>query len=284
MTREPPDGRVPGPRLPLYRADLPFTYAYGRFAVLEALTHLPHAVRQVILHGDLPSDERVRIEAACAASGAGSGAPCVRDDATVERLRRNATVRCLAVVEKVEQRLSPGADHVALAHPSHFGNVGSAIRSLLAFGITDLALVDPAYADDAPRSDVDGSSAPRATRAAVVDPWSPHVVRASVGLRFALRCQTFASPDAYAERFPDRRAYVFDASAATPLDAVRFQRPFTLWFGPEWPGRAGERADGPRAGAVTHVRIPQDGRVESLNLAVAVSIAVYRARQRSVER
>lgn len=246
-------------RLPLYRADLPFTYAFGRFAVLEAITFLPRAVRRVVTHGDLPREQVERLERACS----DAHVPCERDDATVERLRRKATVLSFAVVEKVDQRLKPERDHVALVRPSHFGNVGSAMRSLVAFGFEDLAFVAPEHAGAPP----------------TLDPWSPHVIRASVGLRFALRCEAFPDPAAYASAFPSHAAYVFDAAGDVALDDATFASPFTLWFGPEWPGGRGEHAPPHAVPDATRVRIPQDRRVESLNLAVAVSIAAYRARR-----
>ena len=49
-----------GGRLPPYRAELPFTYAFGRFAVLEALTHRPDDVTAVLWHARLPDTERER--------------------------------------------------------------------------------------------------------------------------------------------------------------------------------------------------------------------------------
>ena len=248
-------------RLPPYRADLPFTYAFGRFAALEALKHVPDSVRKVVVHRGLPQHALARLEAASTTAGVA----LERDDATVERLRRKPTVACLAVVEKSGQHLAPDRDHITLVRPSHFGNVGSAMRSLVAFGFTDVAFVVP---DDAPPVPAQ-------------DPWSPHVIRASVGLRFALRCQTFRDPAAYAAAFPSRATFVFDADGDVALDDARFVSPFSLWFGPEWPGPRGERAFRPGVGAVVRVRIPQDRRVESLNLAVAISIAAYRARRSS---
>lgn len=252
-----------GGRLPPYRAELPFTYAFGRFAVLEALTHRPDDVTAVLWHARLPDAERERLLAAAARAGVAAR----RDDATVARLRRKESVHCLAVVAKREERLAEAADHVALVRPSHPGNVGSAIRSLVAFGFGDLALVAPA-----------------------VDAWGPYVVRASVGLRFAVRCQAFASLEAYRARYPRHAAYLFDAGGELELEEVEFRSPFTLLFGPEWqaPGAADAAvaaapdprstvAPAPVSAPPRTVRIEQDNRVESLNLAISVSIAAYRA-------
>ena len=268
--------------LPTYRAELDFTYAFGRFAVIEALTRRPEDVQLVLTHGAMPPAHLAALEAAAAAV-------CVavhRDDATVRRLRRKDNVHCLAQVRKRPEVLEPGNDHVLLIAPSHPGNVGTAIRSLVAFGFEDLALVNPQ-----------------------LDPWGAYVVRASVGLRFALRCQVFGTLNAYLTEHAQggaRRLYVLDAAGEHELDAVGFRNPFTLVFGPEWRDRAatdgpGEREPGPHGSYVAGpgvpsmagepgadasalppivtVRIPQINRVESLNLATSVSIAAYRARR-----
>lgn len=242
-----PAGRPPAGRaLEPYRQDLPYTYAFGHFAAMEALRHRPAQVTAVLVHRDLP--ERWRHELLAAAERA--GARVLHDDATVARLRRNEQVRCLAVVGKVHDAIDGANDHVVLAAPSHAGNVGSALRSLAAFGFEDVALI-----------------APR------VDPWSPHVARASVGMRFAVRCAAFRTAEDYLASFPRHSVYAFDASGETELSHARFRSPFALWFGPEWPG-AGTTAAVPAAATV---RIASRPLVESLNLAVAVSLATYRA-------
>jgi len=264
---------LPVSDLPAYRAELPFTYAFGRFAVLEALARRPADVMAVLWHGDMQGRQAAALLAAAEAAGAAAE----RDDATVARLRRKGNVYCLAQVRKREEALDAGADHVVLVRPSHPGNVGTAIRSLVAFGFLDLALIEPG-----------------------IDPWGAYVVRASVGLRFALRCRSFGSLDEYvaacelrgagmgppqaseAGTAGSRRLYLFDAAGEQELDDVSFARPFSLVFGPEWsevsPAEAAGRARG-RHGHFSTVRIPQGNQVESLNLATAVSLAAYRARR-----
>jgi tRNA(Leu) C34 or U34 (ribose-2'-O)-methylase TrmL len=80
------------------------------------------------------------------------------------------------------------------------------------------------------------------------------------------------------------RVYAFSASGSEELGSVTFRSPFSLWFGPEWPG-AGAPVGTP-AGTPTgtqsrvSVRIASRPHVESLNLAVAVSLAAYVAGKR----
>lgn len=233
-----------------YTAGAPHTYAFGHFAALAALAHRPAAVTAVVAHHDLPEGWR----AALVAAAREAGLEVRWDDAAVRRLRRHEQVLCLAVVAKAEDVVAPDADHVVLVAPSHAGNVGSALRSLAAFGFDDVVLV-----------------APR------VDAWSPHVVRASVGMRFALRCQVVASTADYLGALrgtAPRRHYCLVASGATELRDATFARPASLWFGPEWGAGAAAHAVPPEA---ARVRIDTHPRVESLNLAVAVSLAAYHA-------
>lgn len=238
-----------------YSAGAPHTYAFGKFAALEALTRRPADVTLVLWHGAMPPGE---LEGLLGAAERAS-VRAERNDHVVARLRRKANVYCLAVVTKRQERLDPATDHVVLVGPSHPGNLGTAMRSLAAFGYADVALVSPR-----------------------VDPWGAHVVRASVGLRFALACAEYGSLAAYAAAHPGRTLTLLDPRGEEPLDEVAFGRPHSLLFGPEWQEGGGGTliTDLPPAVAqrLRTVRIPQSGGVESLNLAVAISITAYRAR------
>src|SRR5690606_19463332 len=124
-------------------------------AVVEALKHRPGDVR-VVIHGERLSGARYEvIRLACEAAAA----PLARDDERLKRLRNRSDVDVAAEVITTEETLSEGSDHALLVGASQSGNLGSAIRSLLAFGIEEIALIAP-----------------------LIDDWSPHVVRASVGL------------------------------------------------------------------------------------------------------
>lgn len=231
-------------QLQAYRRALPYSYSVGAFATLELLRRRPDRARRVLLHARLAPERREELEAVCAAAGLRPE----NDDALVERLRRKGDVHALGVFEKYDEALDPRRDHLVLVRPGQVGNVGTVLRTMLAFGLRDLALV-----------------APR------VDPWSPHVVRASIGARFGVACERLPSWAAYRERFP-HQPFVFSGEAERSLDEAAFRSPFALVFGPEWPGLEPEIArDG------TPVRIPQGDEVESLNLAVAAGIALYRA-------
>jgi TrmH family RNA methyltransferase len=123
------------------------------------------------------------------------------------------------------------------------------MRSLLGFGIRDVAFVRPC-----------------------VDVFDPHVLRASMGSFFKLRVRTYDSFDDYRADFPDRPLYPFMLDGAQPLDAVasRARPPFSLVFGNEQTGLPPVFAELGQS-----VLIPQSDEIDSLNLAVAVSVGAY---------
>ncbi len=237
MTADPPRA------LPRYRRELPYGWVLGAFAVEELLRHAPRQALEVRWHGDLQARRKARVLAACEATGV----PARRDDATVVAKRSKGTARVLALFEKPRPRLDPSRSHLALVSPRDPGNLGAMLRTALAFSVEDVVVTR------------DG-----------VDPWSPHVLRASLGAAFALRIVETPSLAAYRADLPERPLWLLDGAAADEVAAIeRGPRPATVAAGPEWPGLgASERALG------RPVRIDHDPRVESLNVTVAVGIAL----------
>ena len=225
-----------------YKREFDYSYAFGTFPVLELLTHRPERALRVVAHSKGAVSSGIdRIEALCELHHV----PFEVNDTLVERLSHKGNVYVFAAFEKYETELNPNANHLMLVNPADMGNSGTIMRTMLGFGVRDLALVPPA-----------------------VDPFNPHVVRASMGALFALNTASF-DVASYQEAFT-RPLYPFMLGADAPLHEVAFPTPCTLIFGPEGPGLPDSyRALG------TSVRIPQDPRIESLNLAVAVGVALY---------
>jgi RNA methyltransferase, TrmH family len=222
------------------------THAVGVWPTLEALRHRPRAFRRVVCHPRLPPRERAEVAAAAAAAGV----PLIEDAARVRGLRRHRAAWVVTELEPEDDALRADLDHLVLVRPAQPGNVGAAMRAALGFGVRDVALIDPR-----------------------VDPWSPHVLRASQGARFALRARAWPHWRAYRD---DHAAHAVVAlvppatGAPLPLPAL-VPPPLAAWtFGPEGGVLPNEALDG--AVAVT---IPQDPALESHNLAVAVGVALY---------
>ena len=242
-----------GPRR--YRKGDPLTHAVGEWPVLEALRHRPTALLAVLLDTSLPAERRSRLQRAAAVAGV----PCREDPRTVRALRHRSDARAVALVRTESDALDPARDHLALVGTRSPGNLGVTLRTALGFDLRDVALI-----------------------ASPLDPWAPHVLRASQGARFALRVEVFDDWEAYRSRFPRRSSLWFapPGPERAPLSpqALRVPRPATLAFGPEWPAAATDTAAAAASGAALHLSIPQHPDLESHNLAVAVGIALYALR------
>ncbi len=132
------------------------------------------------------------------------------------------------------------------------GNVGAILRTAAAVGVTAAATV-----------------------ASSADPFAPKALRASAGAVFLLPLLHFttAAEAAAACVHAGLRVLVADPRGET-LDAeASFLRPVALVFGSEGAGADRAWRD---AGAET-VRVPLKGAVESLNVAAAAAVLLYKA-------
>jgi len=193
----------------------------------------------------LENEGVVKLRERCRALG-------VREEIAERVLRRESKKdNCFAglVFEKYDCALDPAASHAVLCQISDAGNAGTAMRSLLGFGIRDVAVVKPC-----------------------VDVFDPHVLRASMGAFFKLRVKVYDDFDAYRAEFPDRTLYPFMLDGAKPLNEVAraAEPPFSLVFGNEQTGLPPYFAQLGQS-----VLIPQSDEIDSLNLAVAVSVGTY---------
>jgi len=232
-------------KLKRYKPDFDHSYALGVYPCLELMQQRPADVLEAVV---CPTAERnagaVRLQELCGEHGVH-----VRvSDRTLRTLSRRTNCHAACAFRKYECALAPERDHVALVQPDNMGNVGTIMRTMLAFGVRDLALVRPA-----------------------VDAFDPRVVRASMGAVFRMAFAYWDSFDAYLTALP-REVYPLLTDGAVELGSAEFRRPWALVFGNEGAGLGSEfRALG------TSIRIPQSGAVDSLNLAIAAGVALYEA-------
>lgn len=236
-------------RLKRYKREFSHSYAFGVFPTLELLYHRPEQVVQVLLHSRGARNAGVeKIRTLCAQHNI----PCAEDDRTVERLEPREDTYALGVFEKYAPRLHLQANHVVLVNPSDMGNLGTILRTMLAFSVDNLALIRPA-----------------------ADIFDPRVVRASMGALFQVAFAYFDRFEEYRAAFGGHALYPFMTDGRTPIQQVTFRQPFALIFGNESTGLPAAYHE-----IGTSVAIPHSRAVDSLNLAVAVGIALYESTQR----
>ena len=234
------------PKLEPYSRKLDYSYQLGVFPALMLLEARPDCAQRLLLHPQgLENEGVVKLRERCRALG-------VREEIAERVLRRESKKdNCFAglVFNKYDCTLDPAASHAVLCQISDAGNAGTAMRSLLGFGVRDVAVVRPC-----------------------VDVFDPHVLRASMGAFFKLRVKVYETFDDYRTDFPDRPLYPFMLDGAKPLNEVAraAKPPFSLVFGNEQTGLPPEFATYGQS-----VLIPQSSEIDSLNLAVAVSIGAY---------
>lgn len=163
---------------------------------------------------------------------------------SITKSKGNAHV--LGVFKKFDMKLSSVENHLVMVNPSDMGNLGNAMRTLLAFGYHDLAIIEPA-----------------------ADIFNPKTVRASMGALFKIRVETFKDFDSYIQRYP-REYYPFVLQESTPLNEMEFISPCALVFGNEATGLPTSIRNS------NNVRIEQSDEVDSLNLTTSIAIGLYK--------
>ena len=234
------------PKLEPYRKNLAYSYCLGVFPSLKLLEARPQCATRLLLNPDGARNAGVaKLRARCAELG-------IREEEATRVLEREARKEnCYAalVFNKFSDELNARANHVVLHNISDSGNLGTALRTLLGFGLTDIAIIRPA-----------------------TDAFDPHALRSSMGALFSHRVRYFDSFDEYRALYPQHQLYPFMLDGAIELDAACAGRrePYALAFGNEASGLPPEFG---RLGQ--SVVIPHSSAIDSLNLAVAVSIGAY---------
>ena len=238
------------PSLEGYKGSLDYSYAPGVFPAMECLLHRPDSVRRLLVHSSAAGREGVEKLTALA----GKLEVRVEEaDRALARISGKENCYAAAVFGKFEDDLAAGKPHVVLHRPGDSGNVGTIMRTALGLGLEDLAMIRPC-----------------------AEPFDPKTVRASMGSLFGLRLRVYDSFDDYRREFPGQALYPFMLDASLPLrEVVRGGVPeaYSLVFGNEGSGLPAEFA-----GYGQPVRIESNDKVESLNLAIAAGIAMYRFR------
>lgn len=233
-------------KLSKYTTALAYSYAPGLYPAHALLDARARVARRLLLHSQAEASEGAQaLKARCDSLGIRAEVA----DHALSRISRKENCFAAVVFDKYHDTLLGTVPHIVLHQPSDMGNVGAILRSCLGFGLHNIAIIRPA-----------------------ADLFDPRVVRASMGALFAVSFQYFDDFESYRLAYPEHALYPFMLDGAVPLaQAVREKRmPYALVFGNEATGLPqGFQSCG------TAVRIPHSGQIDSLNLAVAVSIAAY---------
>jgi len=219
-------------------------------------------------------EERWPIESVIYATEVADQAPVQRAAATARTRGADILQVSNAVLEKISRRENPQmvlgvfrqrlAEHAAVVPgpsgvwaaietPRDPGNLGTIIRTVDAVGADGVILIGPS-----------------------VDPFSLEAVRATMGSLFHVRLVRASEEEFLAMRAQWPGIVVgTHLSGTEDYRAVAYDRPVLLLMGNEQSGLTA-----PLAAACDHlVRIPQAGRADSLNLAVATGVMLFEVRR-----
>lgn len=225
-----------------------YSYTLGAFPTMELLLTRPDVVKEVLYHRDvLVSPHFEEMKSAC------EERHLIFREASkqVERLRDKDKCLVIGVFEKFLAKLDASAHHLVLVHPGDMGNLGTILRTALGFSFQNIALIEPCC-----------------------DPYHPKAIRSSMGALFKLQLQLFPSFEDYLKDYgaEDRSFYPFMLPAKTELKNQSFEGrgPKSLIFGNESSGLDPSFIE---LGSPT--LIGHSSEIDSLNLAMAVGIALY---------
>ena len=233
-----------------YRKDDPVSYSLGITLTFELLRYKTEYVNKVYVHSAMKEgDTYYKLRAICREAGI----PVQQTDKIFHVLSQKENCYVIGEFRKFPGTLQKDASHIVLVNPSNAGNMGTIMRSALGFELNQMAIVRPA-----------------------VDAFDPKVVRASMGAIFSTEFQYFDTFEEYRQQFGDRELYPFMLQAQITLPEIHPSGTYSLIFGNEATGLPGEFLN-----IGTSVIIPHSHRIDSLNLPIAASIAMYAAHSAS---
>lgn len=230
-----------------YRKGDAYSYTTGFFPTVCLLEHKKAQVERIYVSPKaVESEGFARIKELVAADLIEISAKAV------EKLGDKGNDHVIGVFKTYQAKLDAEKDHVVMVNPQDLGNVGNAMRTMLAFGYKDLALITPC-----------------------ADWLNPKAIRASMGAFFSIRIEAFPSFEDYCKAYA-RNFFPFILKTDRNLAAVTKvpDRPLALVFGNEATGLPqnlwNENA----------IRIEESAEVDSLNLTTAIAVALHDFRYR----
>lgn len=236
-----------------YTKQLENSYALGTTVVFECLLNKPSLAKKLYLSPSLKHDETLAKLLTLARL---NNLPIIINNEKIFK-ELSDKENCMTILE-IKKETTPidyKDDIVLLVNPMNMGNLGTNIRTLVAMNFKNLAIIDPSC-----------------------DLFDPKVIRSSMGSFFHLNIEKFKSFDEFKEKAVNHHFYPFVLQTDNSLLKTKFIHPFTLIFGNESTGLPSEYL---KIG--TPVKIPQNSKIDSLNLASAVTIGCFYSKNINVD-
>lgn len=229
-----------------YRKKDAHSYSFGPFPTLELIKTRPEMAEMILVHSDVKKEILENLHQECEKAGV----EIIQSDRHVEKIREKDNCIVIGVFRKYQCKLEHHKNHVVLVNPSDAGNLGTIIRSCVGFGITNLAMIEPA-----------------------ADIFHPKVVRASMGAVFHMNFEYFSRFDQYFQEYGNEREhYPFMLNGKHALETLKHPKAkaFSLIFGNEASGLDESYLHIGKSVVISHAHT-----IDSLNLSLAAGIGMY---------
>jgi len=238
------------PRIKRYQKKFDYSYSFGTYPTIDLINHQKHHLIKVLVKSKRDESEGVNdVLDLCDRLDI----PVEIADRAIDKIATKENTYVLGIFEKYDSVLDPQANHLVLVEPRNMGNLGTIIRTMLGFDVTDLAIIRPA-----------------------TDIFDPMVVRSTMGAIFQINFEYFDSIQEYMAKYSKRNIYTFMLDGAKDIREVKFEEPFSMIQGNESKGLPKEFSELGQS-----IYIPNSDKVDSLNLSVATAIGLWEARRQN---
>ena len=226
-----------------YKKSFDYSYTLGAFPTLELIKAKKDLVRCIYVHSKY--DGSVDIEKICK----DNNIELRYSDKGINRISTKENCMIAGIFDKFQCELANKKPHVLLVNPSDMGNMGTIIRSMLGFGIKDLAIISPC-----------------------ADIFNPKTIRASMGAVFKIRHKIYSSYEEYIGEHSNHEMFPFmlDGDKTLDINDCPKSELYTLIYGNEATGLPPEYKKVGQS-----IFIPQTKDVDSLNLPISVGIGCF---------
>lgn len=225
-----------------YKKNAGLSYTLGITITIELLKTMPKNVKKIYFHSSFRKEETYnQIIKLCEKNRI----LYEENDKPFQSLSKKENDYVIGEFYKFQTPFQNDTNHLVLVNPSNSGNLGTIIRSMSGFGMNHLAIITPS-----------------------VDLFDPKVIRASMGSFFHINWKLYTSFEAYKQDY-SRKIYSFMLDGHINLSNITIEEPFSLVFGNEATGLDSSFLQ------YDSIRIQHNTTIDSLNLPIAVSIALY---------
>ena len=200
-----------------YTSEDKTSYSLGMSLTIEALEHKSSFVKEVILSDKANKNRQLdQLLELCN----NDHIPYRYDDKLIDKLSVKENCYCIGIFDKFESKLNSDT-HIVLFDFDDFGELGTILRSAIAFDFHDIVLIS---------SDIDY--------------FDPRCIRASMGSIFQCNIVRYDSLNRYIIDYDDHHLYPFVSSSEKELSKTKFIEPYSLLISQSYTGLDEMKEDG----------------------------------------